>query len=440
MRDNIPDPAFFSAEESPIPVPPIEESWSLMQQKLDDTGSARGGWWKWFVFAAVIAVSMLAWVTMRDLSVHSRGVLARGGGGQSAAALRSPGDFAAGRNYNRQTYPTHLPASAPGAPRENQPGAPAADYPVLASSYPVRAADYPVLAADSSVLAAVGPSAPMPVFPYPFPADADSGFSLPYPLRQLVAGDDPGGVAGKTTPAEKTSAAGKAAARRKTRTPQEGLLMAAGLSLVQNAPLGDQLIYAYNINGKSNLLSDYIPAPYLQYFLRKNLYLQAAFQFNSPQYTPSVVIDSPRTEPKNNLTVFTTSTLQKLYYTNLPVTVDYSPVAHLFLGTGLQYSGLRGGFVYQRVVSYDAASLLPIAYRTGTLSKPMEQALQLRKVDWRILFEANYYLGKVTLGLRYQQPLSSFSKKDSSGVSGPEKNTSLGFYLQYNLWERKRKN
>jgi hypothetical protein len=70
----------------------------------------------------------------------------------------------------------------------------------------------------------------------------------------------------------------------------------------------------------------------------------------------------------------------------------------------------------------------------------MEQALQLRKVDWRVLFEADYYLGKVTLVLRYQQPLSSFSKKGSAGVSSPEKNTSLGFYLQYNLWERKRKN
>ena len=217
---------------------------------------------------------------------------------------------------------------------------------------------------------------------------------------------------------------------------KRGLWMTAGLTLLQNAPLGSQVIYDYNINGKGDLASDYIPAPYFQYFLKSNLYIAVALRWNSPQYTPSLPIDSPRMETGPKQTVFTTSTLQKLYYTDLPLTIGYSPLAHLFLGGGIQYSGLRGGFVYQRIVSYDSVSLLPIVYRTGTLSKRMEETLQLRRTDWRILLEANYYWNRFSLGLRYQQALGDFRRTGGSG----EKNNALGFYLQYNLWEHRRKN
>jgi hypothetical protein len=494
IRDNIPDPQFFSAEESPIPVPPVEESWSLMRKKLEDA-TPKPGAWRWSlrvgIFAAVVAVSMLAWFAVRILSVQEHILIHR------HDTIHHRDTNYSGLNSDT----THLLASRPGASRVNQPGAspvspmavspsnpggvgsaggppsnPAGASPAAVpppnhtAVVPVnRAGIAPASHAGSplgnqsgsteagnqrsaaeainppgqaglityDLLASISPSASIPIFPYPFPDNPDTAFSMHHPVNQVNIKADSSGSTGKAGKPRKASSSGKSA---KALASQKPPLMAAGLSLIQNAPLGNQLIYIYNINGKSNPLSDYIPAVYLRYFLRKNLYLQASFHFNSPQYTPSVVIDSPRTEPKNNLTVFTTSTLQKLYYTDIPVTIDYSPLAHLFLGMGLQYSGLHGGLVYQRVVSYDSTSILPITYRMGTLSKTLEQSLQLRKTDWRILFEASYYWKRVTLGLRYQQPLSPFSKAGSTNASGLEKNTSLGFYLQYNLWERKRKN
>jgi hypothetical protein len=460
MYDNIPDPEYFSAEESPIPVPSAEESWSLMQKKLDDARPAPVIWWwplKGFIFAGAVVVPVLGWLALHLFSVEEHRPIHRYTTmADRIAAHSQAGRPGVSRVNPRVNPPVNLQANPADSATSPTSGAPTGSHPTGgapvtstgASATPTAGAAAAGAANPTGGHPTAGhptdfapqqityvPSTGIPAFRHPFPGGLETAMNISPNQVNIMA--DSSNPAGKPVKSGKPAKSGKSGKPRDSRT---HLLIAAGFSLIQNAPLGDQLIYVYNINGKSNLLSDYVPAPYLQYFLRRNLYLQVAFQFNSPQYTPSLVIDSPRTEPKVNLTVFTTSTLQKLYYSNIPVTIDYSPFAHLFLGTGLQYSGLRGGFVYQRVVSYDSASILPITYRTATLTKTMEQNFQLRKTDWRILFEANYYWKRTTLGLRYQQPLSSFSRNGAAGASGMDKNESLGFYLQYNLWERKRKN
>ena len=70
--------SFFPAQDSPIPVPPSEEAWSLMQQKLNvqmpvGAGGAGGSGWSGRVFrlrlhrwgmpaAAVVVVTVGVWV------------------------------------------------------------------------------------------------------------------------------------------------------------------------------------------------------------------------------------------------------------------------------------------------------------------------------------------------------------------------------------------
>ena len=419
-HDNIPDPRFFPAEDSPIPLPPVDESWTLLQKRLDKEGKRRGIAW-WWMLAGILAGGLVLWTGARYFSGSSS---VRSHPQASVPGTKVPGhDGVASRTIGANTANGSDVGTVPtGAGRLTMYGKlpTAGGNPAMASGKPPMAGSNPVIGFGEPPTAGgnlvIGSGEP-----------AMAGESLTGAEARLFFDETD-----RHPPITMGAAVIDTALKRNKR----GLWMTAGLTLLQNAPLGNQVIYDYNINGKGDLASDYIPAPYFQYFLRSNLYVAVALRWNSPQYTPSLPIDSPRMETGPKQTVFTTSTLQKLYYTDLPLTIGYSPLAHLFLGGGIQYSGLRGGFVYQRIVSYDSVSLLPIVYRTGTLSKRMEETLQLRRTDWRVLLEANYYWNRFSLGLRYQQALGDFRRTGGSG----EKNNALGFYLQYNLWEHRRKN
>lgn len=452
-HDNIPDPRFFPAEDSPIPLPPVDESWTLLQKKLDNEGKRRGIAW-WWMLAGILAGGLVLWTGARYFSGSS---FVRS---HPEASVRSDPRASAGtQELARRAAGASAQAVAGRVPGAVAPAAQTATAPAASVSVGGGAGATgvgPARLADGT--SGVENGARMPGH-----AGAANGGTSGSPRTEagelsIIGGSPLIGASKPLTGASEKDlfyypaaapyvffdetdrhppiTMGAAAIDTSVKRNKRGLWMTAGLTLLQNAPLGNQLIYDYNINGKGNLASDYIPAPYFQYFLRPNLYVQVTLRWNSPQYTPTLPIDSARTETGSKQTVFTTSTLQKLYYTDLPLTIGYSPLAHLFLGGGIQYSGLRGGFVYQRIVSYDSVSLLPIVYRTGTLSKRMEETLQLRRTDWRILLEANYYWNRFSLGLRYQQALGDFRRTGGSG----EKNNALGFYLQYNLWEHRRKN
>ena len=461
-HDNIPDPRFFPAEDSPIPLPPVDESWTLLQKRLDKEGKRRGIAW-WWMLAGILAGGLVLWTGARYFSGSSS---VRSHPQASVPGTKVPGhDGVASRTIGANTangsdvgtVPTgagrltmsgKLPPAGGNLAMASGKPSPAGGNPAIGSGKPPTAGGSPVIGFGKPPTAGgnlvIGSGEPPMVGGNPV-----IGFGeLPTDGGNLVIGSDEPAMAGEPltraearlffdeTDRHPPITMGAAVIDTALKRNKRGLWMTAGLTLLQNAPLGNQVIYDYNINGKGDLASDYIPAPYFQYFLRSNLYVAVALRWNSPQYTPSLPIDSPRMETGPKQTVFTTSTLQKLYYTDLPLTIGYSPLAHLFLGGGIQYSGLRGGFVYQRIVSYDSVSLLPIVYRTGTLSKRMEETLQLRRTDWRVLLEANYYWNRFSLGLRYQQALGDFRRTGGSG----EKNNALGFYLQYNLWEHRRKN
>ena len=460
MRDNPPDPIFFSAEESPIHIPSVDGAWSKMEKKLDDDNRLPIGWWhiaRRPVLVGIVAISILARFAIHIHSVHERTLSVRR---DSIHSSNASAENLVGKERLHRVLPAGDSAGSRVASTNNRPAT--NDNPVANDKPTPHDKPAPGATAAPGTTPAPGATTIRNVTPTPdaTPDDKSIAFSplpsaslLQYPFRgspdiaypslrpDQVNTQSNAAKAENPANAENPAMAENAAKTRKGATLRKSFMMAAGLSLAQNAPLGNQELYPFNINGNSNLLSDYIPAPYFQYYLRKNLYVQISFRFNSPQYVHPLVTDSPRTSTTSHVVVFTTSTLQKLYYTDIPLTVDYSPSPHWFLGAGLQYSGLRGGFVYQRVVSYDSASLLPTAYHTAKLGKAMEQAIQLRNVDWRVLLEANYHWNRVTIGLRYQQGLSDFSKPPANAAtgSGREINKAAGIYLQYDLWERRRR-
>ncbi|MBS1661443.1 MAG: hypothetical protein JST68_10375, partial [Bacteroidetes bacterium] len=123
------------------------------------------------------------------------------------------------------------------------------------------------------------------------------------------------------------------------------LSMSAGLSLSQVFPVSQQVTASYNVNGKSNILLDYLPAPYFRLYIGEKLYVQAAVKFNSPQYVLPQAVDSTKWDSSllagySSYKQKTDVSINKLYYTNIPLSIHYQVYKGLSLGAGIQYSRL----------------------------------------------------------------------------------------------------
>ncbi len=235
----------------------------------------------------------------------------------------------------------------------------------------------------------------------------------------------------KTTLSSKTS--------RAARSKQEKTC-AFGISLPLAFPLGDQKALSYNFNAGANTVSDYLPAPHVQYHLNKKTYLQTELQFVSPQYIRPILLYETRT-PQSGYYVYNSIYARKLYYFNLPIGIHHSPFPNFYLGTGLQFSSLLSGVgLYEetkRNMNGQAVSLLSERYGRlsgDTLSDRMNRA------EVRLMLEANYYVNRFTFGLRYNQAFNNYVSFQLNSLTPYtfDKNKALLFYLRYNLWEQKK--
>ena len=102
---------------------------------------------------------------------------------------------------------------------------------------------------------------------------------------------------------------------------------AAGIAPYQNIVVASQQPYHYNSATGKNLITDYIPSPYLQLHVTNRIYLLGEFQFNAPQATPSLLLSQKTLSvPMSNMGYTENIYLRKLYYFNMPVSFYYSPV------------------------------------------------------------------------------------------------------------------
>jgi hypothetical protein len=224
-------------------------------------------------------------------------------------------------------------------------------------------------------------------------------------------------------------------------------ILSAGLSAGKAFPLDGQQSSPYNVNGKASLLSDYIPAPYLRYYIGNRIYLETALHFNQPQYTKSRLIDSTGDSSRipgwqQDIEIHSI-TLKKLYYTGIPLTFHYRVFGSLYLGAGLQFFRRWGGVAQQSVIMHPTNGIggdSVFSTKVIRLNSNGSAYDKIRKDDWRILFTADYNWRRFTLGLRYQQGLSPYITTGIDGrPPGRDKNSSLGLFLQVDLWRRSRK-
>ncbi|HEX4850553.1 MAG TPA: outer membrane beta-barrel protein, partial [Puia sp.] len=243
-----------------------------------------------------------------------------------------------------------------------------------------------------------------------------------------------------STPALKGSE--KSKSKKESFAQREMSNMSVGIEINKTFPLGGQETSPYNINGKQNLLSDYIPAPYFKYFINYKFYVEFALHVNSPQYVRSSKIVSQTDSlaiPTGLYTTKTTSViLNKLYYFDIPVLIHYKLFDHFYLGTGLQFSALSGG-VGTEETRLNGYSGVPDSVTSNSIPLKNNSSAynQLKKLDLRLLLDANYQWRRFTIGLRYQQALATYLKTTQGSSGTSNKNSAIGVYLQYDIWRKK---
>jgi hypothetical protein len=224
-----------------------------------------------------------------------------------------------------------------------------------------------------------------------------------------------------------------------------GFVLALGLN--QFFVLGNQDKTNYNSSGTSGNLSDYIPVPVGRYYFHKWFYVQAEAQFNTPQYTKTLLIG--QTE-KNSFSQPAVQSVfvKKLFYFNIPLSVHYSPVKNLFIGAGLQFSLLTNGvgliqnthaflgFPPTVVNPSDTAFISASVQNIKTDSSYKE----LKTSEWRFLVDVNYQWKRLTLGLRYNQAFSDFvNVRISTANITQAHNNSVQLYIRYMIWDKRKK-
>jgi hypothetical protein len=209
---------------------------------------------------------------------------------------------------------------------------------------------------------------------------------------------------------------------------------AVGLSLNSSVATGSQTTYNYNINAKNNLALDFLPSPYVQFHINDNVYLQTELNLSAPQHTPQILVSQNGFSLSgSNLqrSVF----VQKLYYFNWPVSLHYSPVNNLFLGTGIQFSSLQSGVSLTEDRDINTSRLVNNVVRKF---KDDSTAAKFKTNEWRWQTGADYYWNRFTLGMRYNQSFSNLLlNKTISPLS--YNNNSFLLFVRYNLFEGRKK-
>ncbi|HEX5026837.1 MAG TPA: hypothetical protein VFV68_16265 [Agriterribacter sp.] len=215
---------------------------------------------------------------------------------------------------------------------------------------------------------------------------------------------------------------------------------AAGIAPYQNFGVASQESYHYNSAAGESIISDYIPAPYLQFHFTNRVYLLGEFQFNSPQATPSLLLAQKTMTFPMSGTGFTENTyLRKLYYFNMPVSFYYSPLKNFYVGSGLQFSSFNSGLANIELTTSNSNIVLDsktVKIKDDSLSANIKSA------EWRYLFDANYYYDRFMFGFRYNQALNNFIDLNVNNSLPPTqaRNQAFQFYIRYNLVVGSRKN
>lgn len=212
----------------------------------------------------------------------------------------------------------------------------------------------------------------------------------------------------------------------------------AGAGVQQQIPLGGQKRVAFNLNGRKNPLSDYIPSFFVRLEKERRWYVQAEFSYASPKLVKGFSYSRQTRTDSAFRTVTTNLLLKKVFYRELPLSFNYYLRPNWSAGLGATYSWFHGAITEKQTATRDPQTqagavdkqIVPIEHYTDSF---------LYRSHSYLLLQTNYQWQNLSLGLRFSgdmQPYIKYTLPD--GAVTDKRNWSLELLLRLGLWKSRK--
>jgi hypothetical protein len=214
-----------------------------------------------------------------------------------------------------------------------------------------------------------------------------------------------------------------------------------GMSEQQAVRLDCHCAYPENIYSDAPEVKDYIPSVYVRLYPSNKIFIQAEAKFALPQYVEEQLYKANvQTQPLNITT--TSYVLKKVYYTQLPISVNYNILPNWSAGLGVAYNIFSQGVsqvdVRKKIFGSGTDSLISSNIIKGRNDSAFSGIL---KNNFQAFIESEYRLQHFSFGARYAlglQPYISYVDPFTHKLA-EKKNQSLQFFIRFELWDSNRK-
>lgn len=225
--------------------------------------------------------------------------------------------------------------------------------------------------------------------------------------------------------------------KKEEKKKKSSFIWSAGIGLQQSIAVNGQQSSSFNYYGKKSSLSDRIPSVYLR-LQKDKWFAQAEFQYAVPQPVENFYFSQKTRYDVANLSLNTERfAIQKLYYHQFPISINYHLHKNLSVGFGGMYNVLAGAVTQQEITTKNLQTGNETITRNLAPVKGFKDSF-LYKTTAGILLQTDYHWKRFSLGLRYTQnfqPFIKYTKPDGSILD--EKTQALQAVLRFRLWSSK---
>ncbi len=209
----------------------------------------------------------------------------------------------------------------------------------------------------------------------------------------------------------------------------------AGIGLKQQIPIGNQQLYTYGFNGRTNIINDYVPSAYMSFGKTKKWFALLEFDFASSRMMKEFPYSRTTTlNNSSNQLFITTMQLKKTFYHELGLSYNYYIKPRWSVGVGVSWNKLYRSISEEQLSVKNIQSqeeqtsfkILPAGYTNSFLYKTT--------TGW--MLQTNYEWRRLSFGIRWSadmQPYIKYTKP--SGEIKDHRNQSLDLVLKIRLWK-----
>ena len=209
----------------------------------------------------------------------------------------------------------------------------------------------------------------------------------------------------------------------------------AGVGLQQQIPVNEQQFAFYNYNGSKTIVSDYIPSLYIKLEKNKRWFLQGEFRYAYPHLIKSFSYEQQTKADYNHSSVITnTSRLQKIFYTEAPVSFNVYIHHAWSVGAGVVYSRLHSAVISKETAVNNMQSGIKTIEKQVLSVKGFTDSF-FYKTKTGILLQTAYDKNRWSVGLRYTKDIQPYLTYTlPNGAKNNKYNASLELFIKYRLF------